>query len=103
MNCGAPQGSILGPILFLLCVNDMTALNICNLWLYADDTCILYGHQNVKFTEINLNYHFNNLCEWFIDNKLSIHFGEYKTKSILLKRRTNLIPRETTRNENVIQ
>ena len=91
LNCGVPQGSILGPILLLLNVNDMkTALKSCDLRLYADDTCILYSHQNVKFIERNLNYDFNNLCEWFIDNKLSIHFGEDKTKSILFKRRNRL-------------
>ena len=33
--------------------------------------------------ENNLNKNFNSLCEWFVDNKLSIHFGEDKTKSIL--------------------
>ena len=33
-----------------------------------------------------LNYDFNNLCEWFIDSKLSIYFGEDKTKSILFER-----------------
>ena len=33
--------------------------------------------------EKHLNNDFSNLCEWFLDNKLSIHFGEDKTKSIL--------------------
>ena len=33
--------------------------------------------------ETNLNNDFSNLCEWFLDNKLSTHFGERKTKSIL--------------------
>ena len=60
-----------------------TALQNSGLRLYADDACILYSHQNVKFIERNLNYDFNNLCEWFIDNKLSIRFGEDKTNSIL--------------------
>ena len=105
MNCGGPQGSVLGPILFLLYVNDMkTALKNCDLRLYADDTCILYSHQNFKFIERNLNYDFNNLCKWFIDNKLSIHFGEDKTKSILFKRgnKSNL-SLNVTQNKNVIK
>ena len=38
-------------------------------------------------TEYWPEHSFNNRCEWFIDNKLSIHFGEDKTKSILFKRR----------------
>ena len=46
LNCGVPQGSILEPLLFLLYVNDMkSALQHCDLRLYADDTCILYSHQ----------------------------------------------------------
>ena len=84
LNFGVSQGSILGPILFLLYVNvTKTALKNCHLLLYADDTCICYSHQNVKFIERNLNYDFNSLCGWLIDNKLSIHFGEDKTESIL--------------------
>ena len=54
--------------------------------------------------EINLNYDFNNLCGWFIDNKLSIHFREDKTKSILSKRgnKSNL-SLNITRNKSVIK
>ena len=81
-----------------------TVLKNCDLGLYADDTGILYNHQNVKFIERNSNYDFNSLCEWFIDNKLSVHFGEDKTKSILFKRgnKSNL-SLNTTRNEHVIK
>ena len=39
--------------------------------------------KDTKTIEEQLNRDFNSLCEWFIDNKLSIHFGEEKTKSIL--------------------
>ena len=81
-----------------------TALKNCDLYLYADDACILYSHQNVNFFEINLNHDFNNLCEWLIDNKLSIHFGEDKTKSILCKRgNKSNFSLKITRNENVIK
>ena len=45
----------------------------------------LYFHQNVKFIKRNLSSEFNNLCQWFIDDKFSIHSGEDKTKSILFK------------------
>ena len=53
------------------------------LLLYADDSCILYQHKDVVQIEKRLNEDFENLCDWFVDNKLSIHFGEDKTKSIL--------------------
>ena len=83
LKCGVPQGSILGPLLFLLYVNDMKQAIKSDLILYADDSCILYQHKEVKVIEEKLNEDFSSLCDWFVDNKLSIHFGEDKTKSIL--------------------
>ena len=44
---------------------------------------ILYQHKDVVQIEKRLNEDFEYLCDWFVDNKLSIHFGEDKTKSIL--------------------
>ena len=48
------------------------------LLLYADDTCLIYTAKDTKTIEEQLNSDFNSLCEWFIDNKLSIYFGEEK-------------------------
>ena len=91
--CGVPQGSILGPLLFLIYVNDVPQAVSSTLLLYADDSCILYQHKDVVQIEKRLNEDFENLCDWFADNKLSIHFGEDKTKSILFvsNRRVNNI------------
>ena len=83
LKCGVPQGSILGPLLFLLYVNDMSQAVTCDLLLYADDSCLVYEGGNINEIENKLNKDFNSLCDWFVDNKLSIHFGEDKTKSIL--------------------
>ena len=86
--CDVPQGSILGPLLFLLYINDLPqAVTDCDIRLYADDTCISYKHKTIGIIEDKLNNDFNTLCDWFVDNKLSIHFGEEKTKSILLVRK----------------
>jgi len=81
--CGVPQGSILGPLLFLLYINDMPQAVQCELLLYADDTCLIFQHSDIKEIESQLNKNFSFICDWFVDNKLSIHFGEDKTKSIL--------------------
>ena len=82
VSCGVPQGSILGPLLFLIYVNDMSQAVKCDLFLYADDTCLVCQHKDINKIENQLNEDFCNICDWFVDNKLSIHFGEDKTKSI---------------------
>ena len=53
------------------------------LFLYADDSCLVYQHNDVSKIEQNLNKNFSNICNWFVHNKLSIYFGEDKTKCIL--------------------
>ena len=83
MSCGVLQGSIRGPLLFLIYVNDIPIAGKCNLFLYADDIYLVFQSKNVKDIEKQLNEDFANIFDWFVDNKLSIHFGEDKTKSIL--------------------
>ena len=53
------------------------------LLLYANDTGLAFQHKGINIIEQQLNRNFSNICDWFVDNKLSIHFGEYKTKPIL--------------------
>ena len=55
----------------------------CNIFLYADDTCLVCQHKDINEIEKQLNKDFESICDWFVDNKLSIHFGDDKTKSIL--------------------
>ena len=82
VSCGVPQGSILGPLLFLIYANDMSQAVKCDLFLYADDTCLVCQHKDVNKIENQLNEDFSNMCDWFVHNKLSIQFGDDKTKSI---------------------
>ena len=83
ITCGVPQGSILGHLLFLIYVNDMPQAVKSKLFLYADGSCLIFQRKDVIEIENQLNGDFTNICEWFVDNRLSIHFGEDKTKSIL--------------------
>ena len=84
INCGVPQGFILGLLLFLLYTNDIPqALPNCRTYLNADNISIFHKHKNVLEIENILNEEFENACDRFVDSKLSIHFGKDKSKCIL--------------------
>ena len=55
-SCGVPQGSILGPLLFLIYVNDMKQGVSSDLLLYADDSCLVFQHKHVTKIEKQLTY-----------------------------------------------
>ena len=87
LSCGVPQGSILGPLIFLIYVNNTPQAVDYDLLRYADDSCIVFGDNNINEIEKQLNKNFNSICDWFADKKASIHFGDDKTKSILFGRK----------------
>ena len=73
----------------------------CDLFLHADDTCLLCQHKDINKIENQLSVDFCNICDWFVDNKLSIHFGEDKTKPILFAKLTKKLKHriQTTQNQ----
>ena len=73
VTCGVPQGSILGPLLFLFYVNDMESAVDCDLLLYADDSALLNRGKNITDIEQKLREELTKLNVWLIDNTLSLH------------------------------
>ena len=82
IKCGVPQGSILGPLLFILYVNDLP--KVCSktkVILYADDTAILCRGKSIAQIQKTLNSEMGLCSVWFTQNKL--HLNVSKTKSML--------------------
>ena len=93
VTCGVPQGSILGPLLFLLFINDLPLVlkNSANVDLYADDTTIYDVQCNTDQLESNLQFSLNALHVWCRQNGMVLNTE--KTNVMLItsrQRRSNL-------------
>lgn len=76
ISCGVPQGSILGPLLFLCYINDMKISVSCQLLLYADDSVLIVSHKDPDVISIRLGKELKSCNIWMTNNKLSLHLGK---------------------------
>ena len=84
MSCGVPQGSIIGPLLFLIEFNAAyKVLKHSNIITYADDTVIYMSSTSLDEMEKKLSEDLTNLKSWFDNNELIINLKKGKTESMI--------------------
>ena len=83
---GVPHGSVLGPLLFLLYINDLhIAIKFCKVHNFADDTNLLHISKSIKKLNTFVNFGLKNLSNWLNANKISLNVS--KTELIMFKPR----------------
>ena len=88
IQCGIPQGSILGPLLFVIYINDLTScIRKCKTSLYADDTCLYFAGDNPKSVTESLNSDLLIIDEWLKMNKLALNVKKCEFLLIASKKR----------------
>ncbi len=91
MTCGVPQGSVLGPLLFLICINDISEIaNNATIHLFADDTNLFIVSDDPNHLKYKAKIVFHNIFEWFAANKVSLNHDKtcYSSFTSLAKLKT---------------
>ena len=89
--CGVPQGSVLGPLLFLLYINDLpNCLNLLEAHLFADDTNLFYANKNLAELEMIVNIELEEIQMWLSANRLSLNIA--KTNFVIFRPHQKKLP-----------
>ena len=90
---GVPQGSILGSLLFLLCINDLSqALKLFDPIMFADDRNLFYSGKDIHSLFNTVNNDLSNISHWFNSSKSSLNADETKfTLFYKVRQRDNIL------------
>ena len=91
IKCGVPQGSVLGPLLFLIYINDIiNSSKLFNFTLFADDTSLYYSCKNTNNLENVVNTELAKISDWLSANRLSLNVAKSKLLYFTNKNRNSL-------------
>ena len=76
ITCGVPQGSILGPLLFTLYINDLPTITSLETRLFADDTALCTSSTNTVELQKKMTQEFDKVVDWLAANKLSLNVAK---------------------------
>ena len=76
IKCGVPQGSVLGPLLFTIYINDISSSTNSAPRLYADDTCLILQDDNISNLKYKIKGEINAVNKWMIANKLTLNMSK---------------------------
>jgi hypothetical protein len=89
MTCGVPQGSSLGPLLFILFINDLPLSSNFQICLFADDACLSMSDPSIFNLETRVNLELAKISQWFRSNKLCLNYDKTVFMLINNKRQDN--------------
>ena len=101
VKSGVPQGSILGPLLFLLYINDIVlSSDVFKFILFADDTSLFFSHKNKKEAVKIINLELCKISQWLAANKLSLNVG--KSKLLIFTNQKNKLKNDQNNEYDVL-